>query len=189
MRHLIPILFVVASACVDTDTTPQPADHETDDTIAAAPDTALELDDAEPDDTATPPPPTSFCSLVCIAATAEAAADCSELGVGASAFCGIATDQLCQAVCNSRGPRTHCSHVHGGKGCMNTQYMWWCDTAVDGNKVRMQYELNSPFAPGIVRSVWAPSRACQTVRFPTAGITKRWRVCAENNGCSGWFFP
>lgn len=132
------------------------------------------------------------CSDVCAATSGAAFAGCgtfSFTGVLMGAACGFASNRLCEAVCTSQRPTSRCEEHSGGKACMNTDRFWWCDGAVDGNKVRARYELEDLSEPGIVHTAWAPSRGCLAVRYPTAGWVKRWQVCVENEGCGEWIYP
>jgi hypothetical protein len=75
-------------------------------------------------------------------------------------------------------------YVHGGQARWDSlDRLEYCDTLVDGNRVRVQLRA---YAGGTVYySGWAPSQGCNTEGHPTS-ITQ-FRVCAENNGCSAWY--
>jgi len=131
----------------------------------------------------------SACDYVCGTGVAVASISCAELGVAGVAACGFAGVAVCGAVCESKGPTSHCSTHSGGKACMNRDRFWWCDTAVDGNKVRARYVLEDLSEPGVAHTAWAPSKGCISVGYPTAGLVQKWQVCTENEGCSDWFYP
>jgi len=132
------------------------------------------------------------CSDICAATTGAAVAGCGSFtftGMVAGAACGFATNRLCEAVCTSHPATAHCSEHGGGKACMNRDRFWWCDNTKNSRKVRAWYELEDLSEPGTVHTAWAPQQGCLTVRWPTAGLVKRWQVCTEGMGCSDWFYP
>ncbi|HEY0168638.1 MAG TPA: hypothetical protein VGB75_16455 [Jatrophihabitans sp.] len=75
-------------------------------------------------------------------------------------------------------------YVHGGKARWDSlNRLQYCDTLVDGNRVRVQ--LAAYVGATVYYSGWAPSGGCYTEGHPTS--IQVFRVCAENNGCSAWY--
>ncbi|CAA9240884.1 MAG: hypothetical protein AVDCRST_MAG41-1404 [uncultured Corynebacteriales bacterium] len=75
----------------------------------------------------------------------------------------------------------HYIYVTGGKAKFDGSWITVCDTAVDGNRVRAHLYRNDG---QVFYTGWAPSQSCTTEGHPTSIL--RFRVCAENNGCSAW---
>jgi hypothetical protein len=75
-------------------------------------------------------------------------------------------------------------YVQGGKARWDSlNRLQYCDTAVDGNRVRVQ--LTAYIGGTVYFSGWAPSQSCNTEGHPTS--IQYFRVCAENIGCSAWY--
>jgi hypothetical protein len=196
--HQLLVAVFVMTGCLEHETPTPPVDDNKVDTPIDNEDDAVVATDlsgeaiADADDLTGEPPDTSQdqfgllgCSTIC--SVVGGALACSEFAIAGQIACGFASTAICNAVCGSVGPRSHCSSHSGGKACMNSSWFWWCDTRVDGRRVRAHYELDS--RPGIVATAWAPSQGCLRVGWPTAIQTKRWRVCTEGLGCSAFFYP
>lgn len=75
-------------------------------------------------------------------------------------------------------------YVHGGKARWDAiDRLEYCDTLVDGNRVRVQ--LRQYAGATVYYSGWAPSQGCHLEGHPT--WISQFRVCAENHGCSSWY--
>jgi hypothetical protein len=75
-------------------------------------------------------------------------------------------------------------YVTGGQARWNSlDRLEYCDTKVDGNRVRVQ--LRQYAGATVYYSGWAPSQGCNTEGHPT--YISQFRVCAENVGCSAWY--
>ncbi len=75
-------------------------------------------------------------------------------------------------------------YVTGGQARWNSiDRLEYCDTRVDGNRVRVQ--LSAYVGGTVYFSGWAPSQGCNTEGHPTS--IQVFRVCAENVGCSAWY--
>ncbi|WP_437605235.1 hypothetical protein WMF20_29255 [Sorangium sp. So ce834] len=128
------------------------------------------------------------CSDVCgaaVGAVPAIARACLPFGVAGALACGLATTVACSEACVQRGRRC-VKHGRNGKACANSTRFWWCDSQIDGNKVRAWYELASLRQPGVVQTEWAPSQGCIMVRSLSRDNLKRFRVCTQQEGCSEW---
>ncbi|WP_437841765.1 hypothetical protein [Sorangium sp. So ce1153] len=115
------------------------------------------------------------------------AAGCLAFGAWGPLACGLGGFAACKLACAPDVGRRCVKHGKNGKACVNRTNFWWCDNQVDGNRVRVWYELRNK--PGLVKTVWAPSNGCWFVGYPRIQNMKRFEVCTEREGCSGWANP
>jgi hypothetical protein len=76
----------------------------------------------------------------------------------------------------------HWIYVTGGQATWNGSFVQVCDTAMDGNRVRVQ--LRQFEGATVYFTGWAPSQGRHSEGHPS--WISQYRVCAENIGCSSW---
>lgn len=67
-----------------------------------------------------------------------------------------------------------------GSGKWEGNWIDYCDTRVDGNRVRLQL---LQYDGSVNYSGWAPSQGCN---YEGGRTGYQFRVCAENIGCTSW---